>query len=600
MDIKFVQAKHFYPNGNKPKLIVIHDEEYPEKSAAAEWTADFFAGRNGLTAPQASAHYCLVPETRVLFGDLSWRPIAQVAVGTVLVATEEDAPGRGGRTVQTTRVTQVRRRRALCVRLVFSDGREVTCSRDHRWLTKYPQGEVPWAWRDASDYRPGYRFMAPLRPWESRTDREAGYMEGIFDGEGCWTASGDLSFSQKRGGVLDRAKEALALTGIPFREHHRSDSGVTVVSLSGLQATLQALGQFRPRRLDQEARWVGRALNSRSHSTSVELVSIEDVGEQEVVSIETERHTFFAEGIVSHNCVDSDSVVQCVKDEDGAWHTPGSLMGNEINRISIGIEHAGYASQTEAQWLDDYSMAMLELSAELVAGLCVKHGILPVFRDEAALRAGLIDGITGHWQCTKATGVGSHTDPGPNFPWSWYLDRVVTHVQILGGCVPNVETPVPISADDGSWVDVSYDGRIYRVCPTYVPYVGIGQAEDLAKSLGCVLPTPGLVDAIWQQADLKLDGRLLAEQSDGTMATMASAAMFARHTAKLQMMIAGRSLGTDFHLLGGAFKDVVHDASGKLGIYGWHDLNGKPMQPFFGGHARGWIDYSQGLRLVRE
>jgi hypothetical protein len=39
---------------------------------------------------------------------------------------------------------------------------------------------------------------------------------------------------------------------------------------------------------------------------------------------------------------------------------------------------------------------------------------------------------------------------------------------------------------------------------------------------------------------------------------------------------------------------------GILGIYGWHRCDGSVVQPFYAGHARGWIDYSQGVRLVRR
>ena len=42
-----------------------------------------------------------------------------------------------------------------------------------------------------------------------------------------------------------------------------------------------------------------------------------------------------AAGVSAHYCVDADSIVQCVKEEDVAWHAPGA------NHDGIGIEHAG-------------------------------------------------------------------------------------------------------------------------------------------------------------------------------------------------------------------------------------------------------------------
>lgn len=67
------------------------------------------------------------------------------------------------------------------------------------------------------------------------------------------------------------------------------------------------------------------------------------------------------------------------------------------------------------------------------------------------------------------------------------------------------------------------------------------------------------------------------------------------HCDRLEHQLAGRP----YRLLAGSQKDVVTQ-DGVLGIYGWHTLGGLPLQPFFSGHARGWIDYSQGLRLVRR
>lgn len=295
----------------------------------------------------------------------------------------------------------------------------------------------------------------------------------------------------------------------------------------------------------------------------------------------------------AHFCVDNDSVVQCVLEEDGAWHTPGALPakgGREINRSSIGIEHAGYARQTADEWRDAYSTAMLELSAELVADLCKLHDIPIVKLSPDDLRQPGARGICGHVDCTKATGVGSHWDPGPHFPWDWYLARVRHHA----GASTGAGLP-----DSSTWPRVACGGVTYAVAPIYIPFVGIGQAADLAARLGCELPTPALVDAIWRAADLRIDaGHLMRSDHDGTAAGMSSEALLTSQTERLERAVSGRSLGVDFVLLAGAFKDVVRE-DGRLGIYGWHRLDGRPIQPFYTGHARGWVDYSQGLRLVR-
>lgn len=416
LQIQFVQARN-YTKGPRRKgidLIVVHTMEAPQKGNTAENIANWFASES---APQASAHYCLAPWTRVLCEDLVWRPIGDVAEGARLVATEEHTPGMGGRTLQQATITKAIRRQAECLHITFNDGRDVVCSLDHRWLVKPPIGGAPWDWRAADALTDGWRLLAPMRPWDTRLDRDAGYLEGIYDGEGCWSSSGDLSFAQKRGMVLERAHTILASGGIPYRYSQRAD-GVVVTDLSGLQATMQALGQFRPRRLQREPRWVGRALRSRTHSNYVTIASVERAGVREVVSIETSARTFFAEGIVSHNCVDNDSIVQCVADGDIAWHAPGA------NHNGIGIEHAGFAKQDAAAWMSEYNAAMLRLSARLSAMLVSKYEIPMVKLSPDDLKAGG-RGFCGHIDVTNAFNGGKgHWDPGPSFPWDDYITAV--------------------------------------------------------------------------------------------------------------------------------------------------------------------------------
>lgn len=295
----------------------------------------------------------------------------------------------------------------------------------------------------------------------------------------------------------------------------------------------------------------------------------------------------------AHFCVDSDSVVQCVERKDIAFHVPGYIAGSELNAISYGIEHHGYARQTRDEWLDAESMAALEISAELVARLCHEDNITPVFLDVEDLKAGNLDGITGHVQCTKASGKGTHWDPGLNFPWDWYIERVRSHHALLRFQVDPLRARDPAISE---WPIVEHAGQRWSVAPIYITPIAIGQAHDVARAMGLALPTPGLVDAIWRAADLRIDAmKMIRRDHDGTPKTMASYEMFVSQATLLAREIGGRP----YRLLAGYAKDVVN-VDGVLGLYGWHRADGSVVQPFYSKHARGWLDYSQGLRLVRR
>jgi N-acetyl-anhydromuramyl-L-alanine amidase AmpD len=121
-----------------------------------------------------------------------------------------------------------------------------------------------------------------------------------------------------------------------------------------------------------------------------------------------------ASEVSAHYCVDADSIVQCVREEDIAWHARGG------NANSIGIELAGYAAQRTLAWNDAYSRAVVARAARLTADVCARHGI-PLRRLRAADLVAGKRGVTGHAEVSAAFHKSDHWDPGPDFPWTRLL-----------------------------------------------------------------------------------------------------------------------------------------------------------------------------------
>lgn len=176
--------------------------------------------------------------------------------------------------------------------------------------------------------------------------------------------------------------------------------------------------------------------------------------------------------------------------------------------------------------------------------------------------------------------------------------------EILAGNVPSFLkkfVPVHVSMQDsltGKTVSVTY-----YVAPDYL---SIGNDDDwarinitpmaaqqIADSFGCFLPTRKMVDDIYKAAKLKLEPVPLYAFRDSTPI------MWHHH-----LIVEGQRKGRK-GLIAGIQKDVV--ISGKISrdtrpervaIYGWHKLDGKPIQPLYTGHINWWVDYSQGIRLI--
>jgi hypothetical protein len=120
-------------------------------------------------------------------------------------------------------------------------------------------------------------------------------------------------------------------------------------------------------------------------------------------------------------------------------------------------------------------------------------------------------------------------------------------------------------------------------------------AKKVADAMGCVLPTRKMVNDIYQQSAIKLEPRPLTEQREA-MKT------FMQHNDIIREQMTEKSPG---QLVAGHKKDIVisnklKEKPNRVAIYGWHKLDGKPIQPLYTGHGDFYVDYSHGIRLIKR
>lgn len=121
-------------------------------------------------------------------------------------------------------------------------------------------------------------------------------------------------------------------------------------------------------------------------------------------------------------------------------------------------------------------------------------------------------------------------------------------------------------------------------------------AQHLADRLDCVLPTRRLVDAIWQQATVKVAPHPFSPREHDIIALP----LFLAHHRAIE---AERGDSDRTLLLSGHKKDVVvspllAEFPNRVVIYGWHRPDGRAIQPLWKGHTTGHVDYSHGIRFV--
>ncbi|NEB93202.1 N-acetylmuramoyl-L-alanine amidase [Streptomyces bauhiniae] len=108
-------------------------------------------------------------------------------------------------------------------------------------------------------------------------------------------------------------------------------------------------------------------------------------------------------------------ITQMVREKDTAWHARSG------NATGVGIEHEGYIDNPS--WFTD---AMYRSSAALTASICARYGIP---KDRAH--------IVGH---SEVPG-NDHTDPGPNWNWTYYM-------QLVGGSTGGGEVQLSFPSYD--------------------------------------------------------------------------------------------------------------------------------------------------------
>jgi hypothetical protein len=127
--------------------------------------------------------------------------------------------------------------------------------------------------------------------------------------------------------------------------------------------------------------------------------------------------------------------------------------------------------------------------------------------------------------------------------------------------------------------------------------MGLPTAIATARAMGFLLPTRRMVDAIYEQAQIRLGPEPMKPGPE-----MRSTAYYVSHNRRIAAQRAAIRAPLAA-LTAGHKKDLVLSNRlwghpGRVAIYGWHRRDGTPIQPLSTVHGARYADYSHGVRLV--
>lgn len=268
--------------------------------------------------------YCMAGHHKFLREDLRWVRCEDINVGDIILGFDEHAAnqGRRGRNWRPATVLGKKTDEQELFRVTLESGKTFDVTAEHRWLVnallsreEARQANVPphrrdnLMWVETKDLmKRKCRALKYFDTWEDLNTYEAGYLAGIFDGEGCiYKNRIDYSFAQKPGMVLDKACEILQKLGCTYTARKVIElEGTDCIRLTGdCYKKLKLLGTIRPERLIGNIRpfeCLGRC-EIKGDGFKDLVVSVESIGIGKIYKISTSTGTFILDGYAHHNCV---------------------------------------------------------------------------------------------------------------------------------------------------------------------------------------------------------------------------------------------------------------------------------------------------------
>jgi hypothetical protein len=189
---------------------------------------------------------------------------------------------------------------------------------------------------------------------------------------------------------------------------------------------------------------------------------------------------------------------------------------------------------------------------------------------------------------------------------NWHSRESIVLKEIESGNIPNfLRKLVPIKFKFYDSNNAKFLHVIYFVT---ADYLSIGNDDDfmripmtpilaqkIADSFHCFLPTRKVVNDVYENASIKIAPYPLTQFRDSILTFYQHHQLIEKERNRRKGLIAG--IKKDI-----VITDKINSGpkTNKVAIYGWHKLDGNPIQPLYTGHVNWYVDYSHGVRLISK
>ena len=263
---------------------------------------------------------CVTKETPILCDDLTWKPAGDLEVGDGIIGFDEYPLeiGKGNtRKYRTGKVTNNSIELADVVEIELENGKLLYSTPDHPWLANVGNG---LKWIEAKDLvhvnhlKPSetvhYSLPKLFDPWATDQTYDAGYIAGVYDGEGSLDRKRCVLFAQTDNEALYNVERILSK--YKFNYHKGIKPLGTLgkkkcysLNIYSFTEVCRFLGTFKPKRLLNKFRGSLDTLNlvtkRKGQVSHVKVIRVTPIGQREIAVLSTDLKTHITDGYPSHN-----------------------------------------------------------------------------------------------------------------------------------------------------------------------------------------------------------------------------------------------------------------------------------------------------------